>query len=1359
MDKFRILHTADIQVRSREVDLAAQYEQVLLEIESTLIDMNIEVYLIAGDLAEYAASNDAEKKVIYAHISRALAIPTLVEVVIMNGNHDLHDMRKTLESNKGNNAIDTFNTFVQSLEPELAKKVIYLKDQRVYKSKINDFSWVSYSLEDGTSAGSNLDLSKVPTEGFSISVYHDILQEYAIQAGLPVKPERLAKLASVENFATPLVLAGDIHENWETWNAAKTTRFIYPGSPIQRNHSEGSYFRIRKSFKEQLAAEKVVKLITVSEDATYVVDDIPLTNWISYVTIDLTTSTVVPDFFRQLSEVLALPQIWGMSRTFIKFKLSTTYGPHELEMIKTAQDAGAVRPGKVTIDTLYDKFVIADNTAVAIENGEQTDGDDDDAEITMDDLILTPEKLAALFRQVLNAKRDDIKKEFADEGEIKSIMNEIMILFNEQIMLAQNSTPNYSIDLDYIECNCFMALGKNKIELNIPGLTRITGTNGIGKTTLYNMLRWVIKDEIMENMPKNSKVKNALHLFNDNLPEIDTVLSRLVFRANGTKVMVSRWATRVWKQNTSTEAKMSKEWKVYVSGVNQGLKLEVFKNGELSAEKQGDEAQRLLDKWFGKVPQTIMILNQAKILSMLNMPSNELTQLVLDYIGVDFLNALENQLDMVKDSYDLAKPKVAKDKLKDELLVTRERVKIVRQKILDFTEKFNERKDVLAAELIEGRRLNDKLVKSGNIPALLLEHETSATEIETDITTFKTKETKEEPKFEIAEPKEPDTKETDKAAIEKIAEDIAGNNGSIEDCKGQIDIIWQAIESDLEATIFEERKAIGHIFDGILETKNTELSENSKLSYTAFASYIAKVKEKHEDLKIKETEAFEKLDQEKTAKKVRDDRIAEINKQLDDGKCSECGKPLVDDPEHWKDLEISLKTELDSLSGKMFDVDNLTKRHTTIKQFVTNYAILAASENVTSENPNYNDEIKELAKEVVRLRDIVAEIEKFIGVIKDKKMPANISAFSAEVADHNKKLKHIEIAANILDCAKRKNLELAESADSEKEHKANLDAIRKCIEDSEKYSKENAVLLEQVNVILKAATDAQSLYVKELQQYQNDIKSWQNEVNEIREHNKGVSEHNQKIDFLRKDLETARANVDKYKALLPTYIKLEDDYKAFDLRITELEAGHKADLLTEQKNSTDLERLEKEEAECDKRIEEYIAWQRKNLIFNIYQKLVKRDFRDIVFNYYRGFLNSTLNNLLDEMNFKLYWDTTGDLYMVQLKNGHAVYRPVQLVSGMETAFQGLSLIYSIHLLNIKNSISTLFIDELSGQLNSGKELSKKEDIKNYQEMFITLLNKFTKKNIFIIDHNIENLYETVTLQVVPSDKGSIYVEV
>lgn len=235
---------------------------------------------------------------------------------------------------------------------------------------------------------------------------------------------------------------------------------------------------------------------------------------------------------------------------------------------------------------------------------------------------------------------------------------------------------------------------------------------------------------------------------------------------------------------------------------------------------------------------------------------------------------------------------------------------------------------------------------------------------------------------------------------------------------------------------------------------------------------------------------------------------------------------------------------------------------------------------------------------------------------------------------------------------------------------------------------------------------------------------------------------------------------------LKNYILLKPDYDDKVEKLNELKLyceTLRKDIENRQNetshNIVELTRIESEVTKLQELIKEYTDYQLNLYIYGIYSKLVKNDFKKIVFEYYRKFLNNTLNILLEGLKFKLFWDESGELFMIEIKNGQTSFRPVQLVSGMETCFQGLALIYAIHVLNVKNSVSTIFIDEISGQLNSGKELTNKDSVQNYQEQLILLLGKFNKKNLFIIDHVIHDLNQSNTFEVVASKEGSKFIKV
>ena len=88
----------------------------------------------------------------------------------------------------------------------------------------------------------------------------------------------------------------------------------------------------------------------------------------------------------------------------------------------------------------------------------------------------------------------------------------------------------------------------------------------------------------------------------------------------------------------------------------------------------------------------------------------------------------------------------------------------------------------------------------------------------------------------------------------------------------------------------------------------------------------------------------------------------------------------------------------------------------------------------------------------------------------------------------------------------------------------------------------------------------------------------------------------------------------------------------------------------------------------------------------------------------------------------------------------------------------MSLLYVLKTKNVAKKVNILFIDEVTGALNDGTDLSY--EASNYQELFKNLLHKMKKQfNIFIIDHVIKNLEEDQRLEVVPGTDGAEIVQI
>ncbi len=1399
-----IIHGADYHIRNREKNLFYSYEKSLKNITEVIKETKADIYVFAGDICDYAISNDSEKKLCYKHIADVLNIETLKELVFMLGNHDILSDKKQIDSNKDNNFFDTLNNFIENLTPELATKITYLKHQKQYISKVdNRLGWISYSLEDGLSNGNNINWELVDNSKnskFNISIFHDIVRDYVDDSKLPVRKDKLDRLPYINDFKTELVLAGDIHVNYQknsfNQETQTTTKFIYPGSGVQVNFGEGTYIKVRKNSTINLAAKKVLKKYNLNfenfeNNVSYEIEDIELPSVISYITVDLNTNKIVDDFKNSITNLLNNDKlIWGENQTFIKIKLSSAYLQQELEIFKLIDEIASTKNTVFEIHTVYDKFVVSSDGSGIIEDIVVSDINDDSVnELTIDTLKLDNIKLNNLFDKVLNNHVSTLTKEIGDDALVKDIVENIKSLFAEQIDLSVDSTPNYNIYLNSVETNNFMNLGLNKINLNIPGLTRIKGTNGVGKTTLYNLIRWITDSMVFENLKSNQKVKNTLLVFNDKMFDNDSVIGRLNFHVNGTNVIATRSAFRKWKTNATEENKKSIEWRNYVAEVTQTLKVSVAtKEGQ--KDFTGTEAETLLSRWFGNLTNTIMILNHHKILSMLNLPADKLQEMVLNYIGVDYLNSLKENLPGLKNQYNLQKPKTNIEDLRVDML-NQNNIKKSGKLELEYYDKNIVEIESLIAEtkkLLE--KYNTQHINFGNVTELLISTEKNITEQEAIITNFVEKEFLKIEEFTLTNPVEPDNSEkisiSDNLEKQNIDFTEKINNDLLPEKQKYSDLLITTIKGDIDNTEILIKQEFVSRFDKLTITKNEKqlIFDNTFLEISN--SYNATLNALRNKLDIKNNEISE-LSNEQTNLLIRNNKI---NTEIESGVCKECSRPFqftADEFEEHKAMLISEKNDNDTKIQKIIEeINSLNLVKTKIDDFVKIYENLYIKSvakvisyfvdvnvfNTLDENikqqikgldllqteiltlDNYCSKLISLNLEYFEeLKSSIVDFE--ILVINVKSLKAEI-AFNQQIIDSINK-NDLSYLKSIGELKPNNDLSYLKSVD---ELKANNDyniliSFIDSINIHQEMINSNKIKIDEIKTEIQTSKDN---YIKSLNEYNTKLTEYQESVNKIQEENKVINEHNNSIIENKNKLIQLQNDKLTYQNNLPLYNQLLVDIEATKKIETE-QLNKKVEL-----NNLKVD-LEKNLLLVDEKLNQinieynnYLEYQKHTHIYKLYDKLINKDFPDIVFDYYRQFLNNTLNILLEDMNFKLYWDRSKDLYMVSIKNGQATYRPVQLVSGMQTIFLGLSLIYAIHKLNIKNSISHIFIDEISGSLNSGKDLVEQKisgnDIVNYQEQLVLLLSKFNLKQIFIIDHVIDSLFESCTYNVLLNDNGT-----
>lgn len=1419
-NKLNILHGADLQVRNRETNLGTYYHATLLTIEETIITNNIDIYIFTGDIFEYAEANDTERKIIYSHLSRLVEIPCLKEIVIIAGNHDLIKNKKQTEANKTTNAIEPFFSSVEHLSYEQLNKLRYFKTSGLYTSIVDSkLKYLAYSLEDTDgnygkycmTEGIWNEMNEIHKAEINnpeltvLGLYHDILLEYAVADKLPINTKKLNSLVQVDDFPMKHILAGDIHKKGTFTNIDENKYFYYPGSQAQRNYGEGSYITYPHSIIHAEPKTLILYSFVVADNKFQFDKYLNIPNQITYNTININTDVKI-DYKIWLSSIInniSIPLNDGVLN--IRLLLSSLYVTDEFEIKSYLLSLLSQHTSNISIniEIKYDKFIessIITNTQSRLDelmNLNLVDGSNDgDGSFDMKNLdvdaidglmqsriqnefnniLLDNNKLISLFEILLEENKGDIDKLIRDTSgdsmTADTVTNLIKSIFSEQLHIAnQTSKEARTITPVLIETNGFMRLGKSLVRLDYEGITRISGTNGIGKTTLYHMLYWVIRGVLFADMKKHQIQKNLMNIFNDKLSDNNTVIVRYSFICNDKFYVLTRNANRNWKQRATDEHKQSKRWKDYVENITHGIQLDVYSLPEdfelttmLSQIKDklistinmysGVEAESQLVNIFGDIPDTIMILNHNIINTMLKSKSEDLRELVLNYIGIDYIKTLETNLPQVKAQLVLDKPKVSKVQLMEQLKSLNDRIETYNKNLLLSQNDI----DILQPELEQLKNeletTTNLLLKHGNIEVEINDLSQQKTNVDAKLLVMQNQ-IAENPKViellqlpelspELAEP--PKTSEK----LKELYFDIETDTEWLVTHQKEIDKINHNIEihkKDLIATIYT------HIddFKSSVDRTRTEIIDMIRVMHSTInENKQSKIK----TLSSSINDSIEKLITEQSVYNTEKGNllveasrinieITGLKTQLNNGVCVGCNREFVDFTKKKDEINNALLIAYNAKEKIAIRITDVTNKIEVIRT-----ELRTLNDNLISVNH---------IPEIVELNNIAQNLLLYMQNIDNIELYSAIDAYP-DLADSASiiKTKIREYSASQVS-VKQFHAILSEVKDNDFHQLLQNKYVVDIMELTEKLHSVKLLLVESQNKLSvnnKLKDELQTEYNNSILIYHENLTEFNKSKELIIQHNANVNLFIQKMNELNQLNLVLSTKLTKLNTVLIEYntlnqhrIALQAEHLEKENALNEATKKYNNDALIHQQLNSNLDSTKEQ-------YNQYLLWQRDNIIYKYYEQLVKKDFKDIVFAYYRTYLNNTLSVILSGISFKLVWDSDGDLYMVELSDGMETYRPVKLVSGMQTCFLGLALIYTIHLLNIQNKISTIFIDEISGVLNDGKNLKQLEPdntsnpIINYQEQLVKILSKFTDKSIFIVDHVIDNIGEATTIEVI-----------
>ena len=1292
----KVLHTADIQIEVRnQHQRADEYRFILEHLYQELKTHQSNLYFIVGDIFETCRPNDIEREIFIEHLKKVVQLPELKEIVITYGNHDV-DQRQEFnyflnggEKTPAPNSLDTIVAAIAS------SKIMLLDRSTVYRSNAYP-SLVYYNWSQKTKHSGILDehynpldnnLPHIDNAPCKITFYHDPIYGCTSFDGKTLPSNE--KLSRLDIFKTKTIFAGDIHQPQMINDKDKI--FIYPGSPCPRNYGEGDYYDNGRLIQEG-AVNHTFLMCLLNEDGTIVNQEwkqVP--QYRTYATFTI-TNDVVPSDVDKLNWNI---EHSGTNETFVKVKLpsaSESWLVNQQHIIDLLKDANSNLV--LNISFVYGKGITTDN---------ETSQDVDVKELISRDKIIEVAK-KYIHNQVTASR--SIPSE--DKEKVEKEINDIFLSELDEISSVRNSNV---ITLNSMKIINFMSFGK-KTEIDFSsaqGITKLTGGNGVGKTTLYKALKWVLTGYISQNQNRTKKNENNLAVFNDYLYEEPIVEVSLNVTVNEKKYYIVRNVERTWKKGVGVEEKASKNWKQYIASTDMIIHI-YDEDGNLIDDSLPAEIK--LQTWFGGLEnlERIVFADQFTLKSFVCSESQRLCEEILNHMGLSFFDTMAGNYDKVRSERlsKLGKPSLTIEQLNTKITDTRSEIEKDIQviderqseigRLQNLMKERREQIEELSCRKYPGITQESVDLKFNNIGVL----EKDIADAEKDV---------EESKKELEEYFASHSKEKLEAEQKSIEDNISNIQLLISETSKEVS------ELRVKKSEYETKKSerIAELKLGMSEKREQLMNSIADIEkvISSIDLKISELSNKKSELLFNKKNELEntkiklqsKLQQVQAIKTQQDEALADLKRQLEELNnsevCPTCGRRL---DEH----------TIEQIQSKIF----------TVEEKIGHVDIVIK---------NCEHKIIEISEEIKNVENSIASIDEH---------PEHVEGYS-------------ETTELIQKAEQLKQTKTKSKDDISGEMSKLLDNLNEEINSDETIKNINLEIENTVKKIDELDSDI-ALKHTEIQEETSKLESAKNNIKDYTskmEKKMSLSDVLLKIQSDKTKLENLRAEYQDDLEALTTNTHIDININAYKKEIEELESQLR--IKEDDLNNIKLAKASKEEHietwKLD--INNVIRYRIVESSLKQYKTLLgKSGLPQYIFSIIKNSMNEKLNDLLEDLNFRLLFNENNELVMLDLTKTTSPMRYPSQFSGMQTCFSGLSLLYVNRMCNVSFIFDTLFIDEISGQLNSGEDLQYES--LNYQEQLKALLRKFEGMNIWIVDHVIRDMNEEHLFEVSPSTKGT-----
>jgi hypothetical protein len=1308
----KIVHLADFQLEARNSGIGNRYDEYKNGLNDTLSSVRRQspsIIVITGDLYQFADTSSAERKLLTWFLRE---LSKIASVVITNGNHDLKQRNNQLiMSDKHQTQPDDIESVLDAM---LDPNITYLKRTGFYDVYGKTFAvWghyekfnrvgedtLPYSPWELPNASDYLELAE---NGSLIELYHDPISNCK---GFSGKPERHFEdyKIDVNNFKAKIVLAGDIHAP-DIIQFGNGSQFTYCSSTIMRNYGEGNYYRNSHLYQNgnDMHGYNVITHI----NGTYVIEFTPIKPRVGRHTIifdkefdynDIESIDVVACEFNQI-------------RFVVEDKVNDFFNNQEgiISLLKSKYKCIIEEPK-------FDKNV----------------GIDMDDEHTIDDIesIVTEEKILELSEIYIDKIIDKTTTIPTDD---KASAKKMLIkLFRDEFSKrtdVENLMKNVAIKKMFIS-NALSFGDGVVVHFDESGITRITGTNAVGKTKIFTILGYMFTDKIYSEQ-KSTQVKgNRLDLFNYTRPN-DEIINVLEFEINNQAHTLTKTITRTWKRGKNMWN--DKNWRDHVTGTPELIVELVTPSGTITDINEVNDF--MADLISFEEFHTHLFVNQKSLESLLKMNPDLLIGEILKIIGLNFFDSLNESFDGVKDKMTdrLIKPAGTLDSLLDSIGYDQSEMENTKTTDLEV----NDGIDILEEEQLVSNDKRENLVRQiGNaktvdeVGLLIVENEYETTKRLQEIAKMN------DVIIELKSFLDLNTilgirADTDLIKIEINIESktLAGFESSldkhttlVENLKNECRNYRTENENDktsqknvINESINAQRTIINNCNEELQKIKNIileriDVKKNERQHTIDDVNYklnqvVSNINTIDADRKNCSNE-IERLN-------ATNSTITFTNNGLQDGKkCPTCQRDKDDSTL----LAINESIELNK-GNILINTDKIN-------------VLLRGLENLDSKHLSESKQMNDISAELIlakvdvtySLKDDLQLTEQATVLVSRKKEGSsiieNLESSKIGIDEDKSYLKSEYITSRL---GRIKNIDVEEL-----EIKKNIIRITLKIEG---FS----------NNIVGNDTKIDNIRIKEMLL----VKEEYNLINTTKDY--GIL--SEKDIYLKSELEIAKSSKFLYDDIM--HLKNEDlERKA---KILEM-------MSSKAKYATQVGILEANIVRYKLEIEQLREYTLTTAVIKQYKTMLgKTGIQKYIFGKIVDILNVKLSDLLEDVDFRLFFDKESlDLRKYDLSKN--IISGVQMTSGMETSILGLSLLNSLKMLNQIRKFNFIMIDEVSGQLNSGKDLSY--DAQDYQELFVKLLHKIlNSSSIYIVDHVLESLGESKVIEVQGTNNGSIVTEI